>query len=374
MRTLLTSAAVGLPIVIYVLSMAVVDGIQRFLDNSAKQLRLAIIHRTSIINQLPEGYRARIEALDPTKTRLRTVCGIRWVGGRVENSSRPLSAMGVDADTFAETFPEMGITPEELEQWRRERQAIMIGESNAHHFGWKVGDRISFRMSIPPYKLMEFKVISTLPRADDKVSMWFRRDYLEAMFREARHPEGLVSFYFAKCGSSADLEYFRTAIDELFARTPDETKTRDEKAFMNEYINQQFDLPKNLTILALVTITVAVLAAANTMSMNFRDRINEFATLKSMGFGGGLVFGLVQMESLLLCATGGLVGATIPYIAFTHTGLRNFTVPLIQALVVTPKVCIEAFGISLLIGVLAALWPAWLAVRMPVVTALRDLG
>lgn len=373
-RTLLTSAAVGLPIVIYVLSMAVVDGIDRFLDNAVQQLRLAVMHKTSIVNRLPEGYRAKMESLDPTKEHLRSVCAIQWVGGRVENSSRPLSSMGVDPDTFPTTFPELGLTPEEIGAWTRERRAIAIGEANANHFGWKVGDRIAFRMSVPPHSMLEFIVVSTLPKANDKLSLWFRRDYLESVFHDARHPEGLVSFFFVKCGSAADVETYRSEIDALFANSTDETKTQDEKSFMNEYITQQFDLPTNLTILAFVTVAVAVMAAANTMTMNFRDRINEFATLKSMGFGNGLIFGLVQSESLLLCAVGGFVGASIPYVLFTHTALKGLTIPVIQSLEIAPEVCIRAFGISLIIGVIAALWPSILAVRMPVVSALRDLG
>jgi putative ABC transport system permease protein len=142
---------------------------------------------------------------------------------------------------------------------------------------------------------------------------------------------------------------------------------------MNEFIVQQFDLPRRLTVLAAVTVFVAVMAAANTMSMNFRDRMNELATLKSMGFGGGFVFALVQAESLFLCALGGAVGAWGPYIAFTCTPLKDFTVPLIQYLEVRPIVCFQALLIALGIGVAAALWPSWLALRMKVVSALRNL-
>jgi putative ABC transport system permease protein len=224
--------------------------------------------------------------------------------------------------------------------------------------------------------MMEFHVVSTLPDALDGLTLWCRRDYLEAEFERLDRgiPKGQISFYFVKCGGAADVEHFRREIDALFANSLDPTKTQDEKAFMNEYISQQFDLPKNLRILSIITILVAILAAANTMSMNFRDRIGEFATMKSLGFGGSLVFGLVQAESLLLCVLGGLAGALGPYIAFTHTPLRNFTVPLIQALEVKPEVCVQAILISLGIGVLAAAWPSWLAIRMPVVSALRDLG
>jgi len=373
LRTLLTCAAVALPIMIYVLSTAVIDGINRFLENSAKQLRLAITQKTSIVNPLPSGHRAKIESLDPERRGIVSVCGMNWIGGKVANDPRPLSTMGADADTFMATFPEYNLTQEEIDAWHRDRQAIIVGSATARQFGWKLGDRINIRASVPPYSLMEFHIISTAEKAEDPITLWFRRDYVVEELKKNGYGEDWVSFYFVKCATKSDVDHYRGAIDDLFARTPNETKTQDEKAFMNEFITQQFDLPRNLTILAAVTVFVAIMAAANTMSMNFRDRLNELATLKSLGFSSGFLFALVQSESLLLCGVGGLVGALGPYIAFTHTPLRNFTVPIIQQLQIHPLVCGYAMLIALAIGLIAGLWPSWQALRMHVVAALRNL-
>src|SRR5947208_15539783 len=132
----------------------------------------------------------------------------------------------------------------------------------------------------------------------------------------------MVAFYFVKCASKEDLDYYRTAIDKEFAQSPDQTRTQDEKSFMNEFVTQQFNLPRNLMILASVTVFVAIMAAANTMSMNFRDRLNEMATLKAVGFERGFMIVLVQGESLLICAVGGLLGALLPYVALMHSPLE----------------------------------------------------
>ncbi len=373
LRTALTSAAVALPITIYVLSMAVVDGFERFLDNSARQLRLAVTQKTSIINPLPEGHRRKIEALDPTKTRLLSVCGLRYIGGQRENDPMPLSTLAVDHDTFVTSFPEHRLTQEEIDAWLRDKQAILVGRGTARDMNWKVGDRINIFPSVPPYTPMEFHIVSTLEKAEDFVTNWCRRDYLEEELKRFGAPEGQVTFYFVKCATKADLDYYRGEIDKLFAGSLDETRTLDEKTFMNEFVTQQFNLPRNLTILASLTVFVAVMAATNTMSMNFRDRTNEVATLKSLGFGSGFAFTLIQSESLLLCSLGGLVGASIPFVLFTYTPVRNITIPLIQTLEIAPWTCIKAVGIALAIGVVAALWPGWLAVRMKVVSALRSL-
>ncbi len=182
-----------------------------------------------------------------------------------------------------------------------------------------------------------------------------------------------MTFYFIKCASKADSDYYRTAIDEKFANSPDETKTQDEKAFMNEFITQQFNLPRNLTILASLTVFVAVMAATNTMSMNFRDRISEFATLKSMGFRSGFVFSQIECESLLVCGIGGALGAFIPYSLMKWSPLAQVAIPVIQTLPIPIATCLQAIGVALAIGLVAGLWPGWQAARMRVIKALRTL-
>ena len=372
-RTLLTCAAVALPITIFVLSTGVVDGVQRFLDNSVKQLRLAVTQKTSIIVMLPEGHRRKIESLDQTGGHIVAVCGMRWIGGQRANDPKPLSTLCVDADTYPVCFQESRMTQAEIEAWKRDRQAILVGRSSAAEMGWKTGDRISILPSVPPFTPMEFHVISTLPNAQDNITIWCRRDYFEEIAKKAGVPEGMLTFLFVKCATREDLDRYRVEIDKLFAGSLDETKTQDEKTFMNEFITQQFDLPRNLTILSALTVFVAIMAAMNTMSMNFRDRFNEMATLRSLGFGGRFAFAIVQSESLLLCTVGGLIGAIAPYIAFNHTPLKNVTIPLIQSLEIMPKTCLKAVAIAIFIGILAAIWPSWLAFRMNVVRALRNL-
>jgi putative ABC transport system permease protein len=373
LRGLLTCAAVGLPVMIFVLSVSVIDELERYLDNSARQLRLAVGSKISMVNPLPVGYRAKIESLDPTRQRILAVCGITWIGGRIKGDQRPLSTLCIDHDTFPVAFPEFDLTPGQLEAWNRDRQAIIVGEGTARQFGWKVGDRITIQPSVPPYKPIQFHVVADSRNAVDKVTNWARRDYLAETRSAVSYPGSWVSFFFVKCASAADMAEFRARIDELFAGTPEETFTQDEKAFMAHFITQQFDLPRNLSILALVTVFVAVMAATNTMSMNFRDRLGEFATLKAMGFPGRAVCALILIESLLLCGVGGLLGAATPYVLFTHTPLRDVTVPLIQYLEVRPDVCLQSLLIALAIGLLAGAWPAWAALRLKVVAALRTL-
>lgn len=376
LRTALTCIAVALPVTIFVLSMAVVDGVNRFLNNSVKQLRLVVTHKASIVNPLPEGYIRKIQALDPTGRRLRVVCGMNWIGGQYRDDPYQLSTLAVDHEPWLDTYPEYQLDAAQKAEWLRDRQAIVVGNAVATQFKWKIGDRITIKPSLPPYSPLEFHVISIGERNKvDRQTLFCRRDYVDEVKKEEGFEAGLgkVSFFFIKCDSAESMNEFQRKIDLEFANTPDETKTQDEKAFMNEFIQQQFDLPKNLTYLCLITVFVAVMAAMNTMSMNFRDRLNEFATLKSLGFRTLFPVTLITAESVLLCLLGGVLGAAGPFVAFGYTPLREREVPLIQVLDVTVDVCGLGLLISLAIGLIAGLWPAWLAARMHVVGALRSL-
>src|SRR5262249_15343953 len=155
----------------------------------------------------------------------------------------------VDSDTFVSCFPDFKLTPQEIDVWNRDQQAIIVGRATAEQMHWKVGDHISIVPSVPPYEQMEFHVISTAQQANDAVTNWFHRKYYEEVVKKTQVAEGMVSFFFVKCASKADQDQFRVAIDDLFRGTPDETKAQDEKSFMNEFISQQFNLPRNLSIL-----------------------------------------------------------------------------------------------------------------------------
>lgn len=372
-RLILTVAAMALPMGIFVLSRSVVAELDDALHNAARQLRLVVAHRSSLVNPLPAGYRAKIEALDPGRKRLLTVCGVRYIGGRVEPDLRPLPTLAVDADTFLDAFPEYQLTEAEQEVWRRDRRAMVVGPASGHQFGVKSGDRLTLQPSVPPYLPMALRVVCRAEHSRDPITNWCRRDYFDAELEAYGDTGSFVNFFFVKCASEADMAYFRAAIDALFAASPDPTRTVDDRAFMSEFITQQLDLPRNLSLLGAISVFVALLAAANMLKLNYRDRITELVTLRCLGFGGGALRGLAQAESVLVCLMGGVLGAAIPYVALTHTRLAEIPVPLIQQIRVPVEVCVQAVLVSILVATVTAQWIASPVARMRLCEGLRSL-
>ena len=73
-------------------------------------------------------------------------------------------------------------------------------------------------------------------------------------------------------------------VDARFANSPAETKTSTEQAFLQAFADQIGNIGAIVTaILGAVFFTIVVIAA-NTMAQSIRERTNELAVLKTLGF------------------------------------------------------------------------------------------
>ena len=70
-----------------------------------------------------------------------------------------------------------------------------------------------------------------------------------------------------------------------------------------------------LAIQAVSWLVIGVILGvlANTMAMNARERLGEYAALKTMGFKPHHLAGLIMGESLILSLVGGLLGLALSF-------------------------------------------------------------
>jgi putative ABC transport system permease protein len=121
-----------------------------------------------------------------------------------------------------------------------------------------------------------------------------------------------------------------------------------------------------------VVIVIIMAVMANTMTMTARERASEYATMKALGFGGGYVALLIAAESLLIALIGGVLGVLLTFPlahAFAEKMGTLFPIFFISGQTVAMQV-----GAALLVGAVAAWWPAWHAARVRIVDGLRAIG
>ena len=110
-----------------------------------------------------------------------------------------------------------------------------------------------------------------------------------------------------------------------------------------------------------------IFASANMMYSAVSRRILEIATLRALGFGTAAVIGSVVAESLALATIGAVAGIFVAWLACDGAWYMgaNFN------LAVTPKLAAMSFAATLVVGILAALFPAIRAARLPLAMALQ---
>jgi putative ABC transport system permease protein len=102
-------------------------------------------------------------------------------------------------------------------------------------------------------------------------------------------------------------------------------------------------------------------------------RAVEIATLRAIGFGGFPAFVGTLVESLVLAAIGGAIGAIATYLVFdgftASTLGGNFT-QVVFDFKLSPTLVAQGVVLALIVGLVGGLFPAIRAARMPIVAGL----
>ncbi len=115
-----------------------------------------------------------------------------------------------------------------------------------------------------------------------------------------------------------------------------------------------------------------MVVAANTMAMTARERIAEYATLKTLGFGGRHVAGVVFGESLVIAMTGGTVGVALTFPAARILGqsLSQF-IPVFR---IAPETVVLDLLAAFAVGAVAGIFPTWRGMTIKIADGLRRIA
>jgi len=361
-RTTLTIGSFLVALFLFGLLAAVRMGFRGGADAAGAD-RLNVINRVSLILPLPFSYRDRLLRVPGVKA----VTHATWFGGVYKDERNFFQQIAVDKDTWFDVYADYSLAAESRAAFLRDRQACVVGRSLADRFGFKVGDRIPLQGTIWA-GAWEFNVAGIFegsrPDADTS-GMFFRSDYLE---ERREFGKGTVGWYVVQIVNPDDDLRISRAIDDLFANSPFETLTQTEKAFAASFVKQMGNIELLIMSIGAVVFLTLLLVTGNTMAIAVRERYGELAVLKTVGFSGLRVFGLVLAEAVLIAGQGGLIGLALAKAVIP--GLSR-ALPMLGVLYVSPLTFGAGLLLALGIGAVAALLPAIGAMRLRVVDALR---
>jgi putative ABC transport system permease protein len=342
--------------------------------------RLATRHAVSLVFNLPNAYQRRIAAIPGVVRIARTnfFGGLPGSGASADFANF-FANFAVDAEPYFAMYPEFRVPNEQWDDFMSKRRGAIIGRALSTRFGWELGDTFQLESFIPPYRVGKpfefvvagiFDIDSTRYPGQTEMQMFFHYDYLN----EATRMRAGVGTFMVQIADMSQSATTAKLIDDTFENSDVQTKTETEGAFIEGFNALAGNLVLLLNAIGLAVGFTVLIVTANTMSMAVRERKNEIAVLKTLGFSSARVMALVLTEALILATTAGALG-----IGLANTLVANLTkIPVLGAmlgnfppLVVSPQLGAVMFASTMLLGVAAGFLPAWTAYRAKIVDTLR---
>ncbi len=328
--------------------------------------RLVVRHRSSLMFTLPSYYAEKMRAIPGVVA----VVPLSWFQG-IYKDQKPgnfFARFGTDPDEFPKVYHDMQIPEDQVKAWQRDRQGVIVDDTLAKNYGWKLGDRILIQGDLYPMNL-ELNVRGIFHTNPDNKSVYFNSKYLE---------EGLPSFkgraetFGVLVDSPEHVSKVAVAIDELFHNSPQPTKAETEKAFMLDFVRMLGDVKTFILVICLAVVFAILLVSATTMAMSIRERTKEVAVLKALGFTSRRVLSLFVGEAVALSVFGGLIGTCLgELLVFGFGHVEQLTFFPLRMMLGTWALAMLA---SAILGLLSAAVPSYRASHVDIVDGLRHIG
>ena len=338
---------------------------------ASSSTRLVARSAISLTFPLPLNYLQRIKAVEGVQG----VSWANWFGGVYITERNFFPQFAVEPASYLALYPEYRLKDEERLAFIRDRQGAIVGRKLAEKFGWKVGDQIPLRGTIYP-GTWTFTLRGIWDGAEaktDESQMLFHWAFVNESLRK-RLP-GRADYVGVSIGGINDppnAALISQRIDAQFKNSLAETLTETESAFQLSFVSMSEAILVAIEAVSYIIIVIIMAVMANTMTMTARERLSEYATLKALGFAPAFVVKLLFGESLFIAILGGLAGVllTLP-LAAAFARAAGTLLPAFQ-------VSLQTIGLQMLaalvVGTVAAAWPALKMSRIDIVQGLRNVA
>ena len=278
-------------------------------------------------------------------------------------------AMGGDIEIY-ERFK---ISNEDLKAFKNLKIGALVGEAFAIEKDISIGDRVfvkSLSMNADGTYDWEFEVVglyNSSPKADE-MGIVVNYDY----FEDSRiSDKGTVAVIISKVSNPEFADIISQKIDNEFTNSSWATRSGPESQLAASIMADFGDIELIINAILSAVFFTILLVTGNTISQSVRERTTDLAVLKTLGYQDNQIFIMVLLESLFLILLG----------VFTGLGMSLLSIPAINAasgglmeglfFLTTEKLLLACF-IGVLVSFVSSIMPAYKALNLKVVDALRS--
>ncbi len=361
-RTWATVAGVASALLLLVLVDALRNGLDRALDGSASARTLIVYRQNRYCPQtsfLPEAYAERIRGIDGVVD----VLPVRVFLNNCRASLDLVTFHGAPADDLV-AVRDVRLVDGDLDQFRGQRDAALLGRAFAERRGLGVGDKFRFGAITVG--------VAGVFASDEPTDEGVVLTHLEFLQRAGPVDAlGTVTQFEVRIDDASRAEAISRAIDATFATAQEPTDTRSRALFLAAATRDLREILRFASILGFGCVLVVLALVGNTILASVQERVAEFAVFRTIGYRTRHVLAMVLVEALVVAAIGSAVGIAIAFALLASTHLSIGVEGIAVAFTLSPTVALRGLLLALCCGVAAGLVPAIAAARRPIVPALR---
>lgn len=238
---------------------------------------------------------------------------------------------------------------------------LLVDQTTAESHGWSVGDAVE--ALLPTGEALELTVGGIYEPNQVIGSLVVP---LEAY--EAAGGPALDQYVYVDLAAGVDAATVRGALESVVANYP-VVALKDQGEFRAELEGQVDQMLMLINALLVLSLLIAVLGIINTLALAVIERTREIGLLRAVGMGRVQLRRMIRLESVIISLYGSLLGVGLG-VVLGVTLTRSLSAQGIDVVSVPVGRLGLFIAVAVVVGVLAALWPARRAARLQILDAI----
>jgi putative ABC transport system permease protein len=346
--------------------------------------RIITMNANGFAGMVPIGRVKEISAMDGVVA----ATPFSWYGGKFRDQVMPFAQFAVDADTAFTIMDEYTVPPDQLADFKANKDGAVIGRKLAEDWQLKVGDPLPLKGDIFPVDMnLTVRGIYDGATNRDLRMCLFRYDYFDEALKRvtmgsgsggslatsSARTSGNAGSVFIKCKTADSMASLCKKVDDVYRNSEFPTRTQTEEAFGKMFAEMLGDLKNAIYGIGAAVVVSLLFVAGNAMAMAMRERSSEVAVLKAIGFSKGLVLFLVLAEAVVVAGLGGALGSLGSKFLFDNFDIAPFTGGFLPFFYVPWSIALFGLGVSFFVGFISGVFPAIIAANSSVIDGLRKV-
>ena len=311
-------------------------------------------------SRLPEYYKDEIKKIKGVES----VIPVQIVVNNCGTSLDVVVFRGIPADRINAISKNIEVLNGSVNEWLNREDGALIGANLAQRRRLDVGD--SFDAA--GVTVVVSGIIRSAESSQDDNVAYVHLPFLQ---QASRVGLGTVTQFLVKVSDSSLLNSVSRQIDNRFKTETEPTDTTPEKAFFASTAKELIELIGFSRWIGIASVFAVIGLIANTILIAVRSKISEHAILKTIGYSQLSISWLIISEAIILSVVGGIAGIAGASIFLYLQKITIGNEGLALAFIPSFSVLFKGFSLSLLLGIVAGVYPAWLAGRQSIASNLR---